>query len=118
MSRHLLIVAALLATTACSMVASVSCDRAIELALAGAPDNALVASAESGPLAQFTDDAGPSLTRDRQVWAVVLSGRFPSECVDTPGRATCVTDAESQLIVLDASTGDVLYVVTPADMNP
>lgn len=117
MPHRLLIVAALLATSACSLVGGISRERAIELASAGAPDDARLVSAEIGQLGAFADaNTLPGEPRDREVWAIVLSGTFPGECVVTAsGGSACPPEAESQLVVLDALTGELLYTTSPAE---
>lgn len=117
MPQRLLIVVGLLALCACSLVGGIGRERAIELASAGAPDDARVLSAEIGQLGAFADaNTPPGEARDRQVWAIVLTGTFPGECVATEsGDSACPPVAETRLVVLDAETGELLYATSPAD---
>jgi hypothetical protein len=102
--------------SACSSGVGISRERAIELASPGGGPNAHVLSAESGPFGRFAD-AGtlPEEPRTRQVWAVVLAGKFPAPCVlNATGQSVCPPDAETMLVVLDFRTGDFLFGTTPA----
>ena len=94
-------------------VASISRDRAIELARAASGDSSVsptIVSAESGTLDRFVDARTlPADRRDRLVWAVVVSGGFGGECVvNADGGSVCPTGAVRKLVVLDFITGDLI----------
>lgn len=97
--------------------AGISRDRAIEIAIRAASDSTLpptVVTAEDGLLGALVDARSlPDLPRDRAVWAILLAGRFPGECVPSAdGRSVCPPGAGRKLVVLDRATGDLLYAET------
>jgi hypothetical protein len=94
----------------------VSQQQAIELALRGAPEDAQVMTVERAELGMIVDaNLLPNEPRDRVVWLVGLTGTFGGECVvDARGDSVCAMAAESQLVVLDAQTGELLYTESPA----
>jgi hypothetical protein len=106
-----ILVATALLVAAC-VPGGISRDRAVELALAAGSDSvvpARVVSAEAGPLGQFVGArALPDERRDRQVWAVLLSGDFEGECVASADGVVCPRGAAGKLIVLDRATGEFL----------
>lgn len=98
------------------LFAGVSRDEAVRLALQAAGPDSTVSSVEHGLLGQFVDTRTlPDIPRDRGVWAVVLTGEFPGECVVGPtGESRCPPSAQTALVVLDDQTGEVLLVEYPA----
>jgi hypothetical protein len=108
MRRRILAVAFVVAIVLGACGVGISRDQAIKLALG--PTTAKVLSAQAGPLGHFTDRTTlPEEPRDRQVWAVLLSGRFPVSCV---AGIPCPPDATQQLVILDYRTGDLILSET------
>jgi hypothetical protein len=75
-----------------------------------------VVSVERAPLGEFVDEfALPEVPRETIVWAVVLEGDFPGECVITStGESSCPPGADTALVVLRADTGGFLFLESPA----
>lgn len=91
-------------------------DEAAELAVDAAGSGSTVVSVELGRLSDFVDRRNlPGFGGDRGVWAVVVTGEFPGECVVTAtGDSRCPPVADSALVVLDHQTGELLLLVAPS----
>ena len=73
--------------------------------------------ADQGELGQFVNDRTlPDVRRDLRVWAVVLAGDFPGECILGPGGTpSCMPDLKSALVVVrDGGDGEILLTEYPA----
>lgn len=57
---------------------------------------------------------GRDLDPARKVWAVEVTGHFAVSCPYTPQGTSCPADETSALVVLDAESGDLLYMKVPA----
>lgn len=109
----LLLVASLL--VACG--GGIGREEAMEIALReGGAEGATVVRAERGPLLRFTlGRTTADEPRDREAWAITLSGSFAGECVlDPAGESVCPPGATSKLVVLDARTGAFFFSESPA----
>lgn len=92
-------------------------EQAIEIARRESGDaGATVVRAERGPLLRFTlGQTTADEPRDREAWAITLSGSFAGECVlNAAGESVCPPGATSKLIVLDARTGSFIFSESPA----
>jgi len=116
MARLVALSAICVLLAACWWEFGVSRQQAIDIALTGAPADAQVVSAERAELGMIVDmNLLPNEPRDRVVWLVEVTGTFGGECVvDARGDSVCTIAAESQLVVLDAQTGELLYTESPA----
>lgn len=101
--------------SACAL-SGVSRDEAARLAVQAAGPDSSVLSAEHGQLDDFIDPRGlPDAHRKSGVWAVVVAGEFPGECVITAtGRSRCPPPAQTALVLLDDRTGELLLLEAPA----
>lgn len=90
--------------------------RAEEIALGETTPGSQVLSAQQGPLARFADSAAVAAGReDRQVWAVIVSARYPASCpVTETGPRPCPFIDSTMLVIIDRATGEVLYSKVPA----
>ena len=91
-------------------------DEAARLAVQAAGPDSSVSSAQQGRLGDFVDARTlPEIPRDRGVWAVVVAGEFPGECVITAtGETRCPRTAQTALVLLDDQTGELLLLEAPA----
>jgi hypothetical protein len=114
--RRVAVAAICVSLAGCWFGFGVSRDEAIGLALEGAPEDAQVVTVERAELGMIVDaNLLPDEPRDRVVWILELSGTFAGECVvNADGESICPPDAESQLVVLDAQTGELLITESPA----
>lgn len=92
------------------MFSTVSRDEASRLALGAAGPDSTVLSAELGRLGDFVGTRTlADVPRDRGVWAVIVAGQFPGECVVTASGGTrCPHEAETALILIGRSDRGVL----------
>jgi hypothetical protein len=114
--RFGLILLALLIQLVVACQPAISEAQAIDLAKAAAGSDGSVERAQRGRLGQFVDDSTlPEVSRDQEVWAVVLSGNFEGECVvGADGQSHCPSGASTVLVVLDGQTGSFLLTENPA----
>lgn len=100
--------------SACAL-SGVSRDEAARLAVQAAGEVSSVLSAEHARLDDFIDPRGLPDARHRGVWAVVVAGEFPGECVITAtGESRCPPPAQTALVLLDDRTGELLLLEAPA----
>lgn len=101
--------------SACAL-SGVSRDEAARLAVEAAGPVSSVLSVEHARLDEFIDLRGlPDARPDRGVWAVVVAGEFPGECVITvTGESRCPPPAKTALVLLDDRTGELLLLEAPA----
>jgi uncharacterized protein YceK len=99
----------------CSSTVSADAARATALKQAGSSTAATVVSVE---LTTYGAKANGGLVADpsTQVWAVLLSGTFPSASCGgyTPTPHPCPSPAASELILIDAHTGAFIQGEIPA----
>jgi hypothetical protein len=92
----------------------ISREEAITLALAEGGPQATVISVAYGSAAQFKSTVPASTDPNELVWAVRIAGQFSGSCVVMPGgQSRCPADAGSAMVVLDASTGELVGMAVP-----
>ena len=93
-------------------------DQAAHIAQPSVGGTPNVLEIKSGQLGDFVDANGlPTQPRDLVVWAVVVTGSAPGECVLIPSGERCPPRPLSTLVVVDYLTGDVVFTQSPADMS-
>jgi hypothetical protein len=93
-------------------------DRAAHLAQEHVGGTANILAIKTGQLGEFVNANGvPTEPRERRVWAVVVAGSTPGECVLIPSGERCPTRPLSTLVVLDEVSGTVIFTESPADMS-
>jgi hypothetical protein len=90
-------------------------EQAIQIALrhVGEP-SATVLSAREGPFRALGIEDHPADLAGREVWAVVVNGSEPGDCVITPTGEFCPPRPLTTLVVLDAVDGTVLMTEAPS----
>jgi len=91
-------------------------DDAARIAVEAAGPGSTVSSAEHGQLGDFIDPPTlPDVSRAHGVWAIVIAGEFPGECViSATGESRCPPPFQSALVLLDDQTGRLLLLEAPA----